>query len=126
MVRHQGRRRPLPSPTTCSICLSRQGRLQYHSENYYDPLHPHAICVGRHLTLHRRFRSSNVWQRLVAANLRDGAWFAMLRLEPIDLAGDLRRSHGMALTDVLSRVLDELPPEARRPLGALINSDTAP
>ena len=63
----------LPSSTICSICLSREGRLQYHSEDYYDPLHPHAIRVGCHLTLHRRFRSPRAWQRLAASNLREGA-----------------------------------------------------
>ena len=50
----------------------------------------------------------------------------MLRLEPIDLVGNLRHAHGMTVTDLLARVFDELPAEAPRPLGSLVNREAAP
>jgi hypothetical protein len=115
----------LPKPTSCSICQAIQGRFQYHSEDYYDPLHPHAICVSCHMSLHRRFRSPRSWLKLVAANMREGAWFVGLRLEPVDFAGELRRTHGMRVADILARVLDKLPPAVPRPTGSLIGTGGA-
>jgi len=104
----------------CSICGKPPSRLQFHSEDYYDPLHPHAICATCHMLLHRRFRSPAPWQTLVAKHARAGAWFMDLDLTPINLASELRGLHGEETADILARLVAQLPPDAPRPIGSLV------
>ena len=109
----------LPVASSCSICGAEQ-RLQFHSENYYDPLHPHAVCGSCHMKLHRRFRSPTPWLRLVERYANDESWFAELHLTPIDLAAALVAEHGEAVTHLLATVMRQLPAHVGWPRGRLV------
>jgi hypothetical protein len=110
----------LPRQTRCSICGAESRSIQFHSENYYDPLALFAVCQSCHRLLHRRFRAPEAWTELVARHAGDGAWFSDLRLAPIDLAADLRREHGESITRILVTVVRQLPPQSAVPRGRLV------
>ncbi|QIG76133.1 hypothetical protein EVC24_112 [Rhizobium phage RHph_I4] len=67
----------LPSPTQCSICLTRNDRIQYHNEDYSRPLQAKPVCQSCHKIVHTRFRSPEGWLQLVARNRVEGyrQWF---------------------------------------------------
>jgi hypothetical protein len=96
-------------PSSCSICGVRELRLQYHSENYYDPLHPYPICRACHSRVHGRFRAAAAWRRWVERHARPESWFAALRPHPVDLAGRLRANHGGRVADISATVLAQIP-----------------
>jgi hypothetical protein len=114
--------RLIAPPAFCSICGVSEPPLQYHSENYYDPLHPYPICRACHSRLHGRFRATSAWIQWIEKHAQPGSWFAALHLEPIDLASRLRTEHGDRVADIGATVLSQipegiiLPPEALRRL----------
>ena len=89
-------------PAVC--CISgRSDRVTLHSETYYD-WRPYALNQSIHLALHRRFRSPDQWQAIVARYAVTGEeWFALLPLEPVNLAEDLRARYGMEIADIIGR-----------------------
>ena len=49
----------LPMPTKCNRCGQTEGRIDYHSENYDDPINGlESICMKCHLCLHREYNKS--------------------------------------------------------------------
>lgn len=111
-------------PASCSICGALSGRLQHHSENYYDPLHPYPVCMSCHMKLHRRFRVPGPWASLIERHAWAGSWFAELSMAPIDIAAMVRGRHGEAITDVLATVKRQLPPHIEPPTGRLVSLAT--
>lgn len=92
----------LEKPTACSIS-GRKDRIQLHSESYYDWA-PYGINQSLHMALHQRFKKPDNWLRIVDEHAKTGEeWFAKLSLEPIDLAGQLRREHGPDIVDIVKR-----------------------
>lgn len=110
----------LPPPASCSICGAQRARLQYHSEDYYEPLRPFPICARCHLALHRRFRAPDPWKRLTVQHSGVGTWFGSLELRPVNLAQSVRDQRGDEVTDVLATVLRQLPRHISPPPGRLL------
>lgn len=67
----------LPTPQMCSICKTRNERIQYHNEDYSRPLQAKPVCQSCHKIIHTRFRSPQSWLQLVAQHSRKGyrQWF---------------------------------------------------
>jgi hypothetical protein len=92
----------LKKPTICSISGTTE-RVAMHSENYYEPA-PYGINQSLHMALHQRFKRPDNWRRIVDQYATTGEeWFAKLMVEPVDLAGDLRRVHGDGIADIFAR-----------------------
>ncbi len=68
----------IPRPSRCSICLTNQGRMQMHAEDYTRPLNAKPICPACHRRLHMRFRSPEQWRLLVFKHAYSQAWFLSL------------------------------------------------
>lgn len=56
------RKKLLPQPDRCELCLSRT-RIGYHGENYYDPFAVIQVCFPCHMAIHRRFQFPDYWDR---------------------------------------------------------------
>lgn len=67
----------LPSPAQCSICYTRNGRIQYHNEDYARPLQAKPVCQSCHKIIHTRFKNPDGWLQLVARCRVEGypQWF---------------------------------------------------
>lgn len=64
----------VPGPKVCSVCL-REGRHQYHNENYYRPANARPICRSCHQLVHQRFEKKDIWRAHVERHAYEGAWF---------------------------------------------------
>jgi hypothetical protein len=106
-------------PSFCSICGAGEPPLQYHSENYYDPLHPYPICRACHSRVHGRFRATSAWRRWAEKCARPGSWFASLQLEPVDLASRVRAERGEVIADIFGTLVEQLPEGIVLPADAL-------
>lgn len=92
-------------PTICSVSGTTES-VQYHSENYYEPWNPYPVCRTLHLALHKRFSRPDDWKTIVKKYAVTGdEWFAKLKMDPIDLAAQLRLRHG----DVVANIFDRMP-----------------
>jgi hypothetical protein len=90
-------------PTTCSMTGSNKN-IGIHSENYYEPWNSFPISAGPHSILHRRFRYPQPWLRLVEQHaVTSEEWFCHLKMEPIDLAAELRAQRGREIADIFAR-----------------------
>ena len=94
----------LPPATTC--CISKASyKVQYHSENYYEPWNPYPISQPIHLALHRRFSVPEAWKSIVEQYSVTGQeWYALLEITPINLAAELRAAHGFQIADIFDRI----------------------
>jgi len=75
----------IPPPTECSVCGSRDGRMDYHAEDYSRPLLVASICQKCHMALHNRLRSPGYaasWQKKIDAYGDGTKWFEYLSAEP--------------------------------------------
>lgn len=75
----------LGSPKECSICgvvqsLDAPLRMEWHVEDYREPLNLYAICHSCHRTLHARFEQPRRWERLIARN-SDKKWVQKLTMD---------------------------------------------
>lgn len=87
---------------TCCI-TGQTHQLRLHSELYYSP-EGYVLNQATHFALHRRFKQSDQWRRIVDRYARTGdEWFARLSLVHLDLAGELRAKHGSAIADIFAR-----------------------
>lgn len=92
----------MPKATLCCISGATE-RVQYHSEDYYGWT-PYALNQQVHFALHQRFNRPRRWRDLVERYAVTGdEWFARLAMEPVDLAGSLRASQGVDVTDIFTR-----------------------
>lgn len=87
--REAARRGEFQFPYTCSICgfsdplnIRTTGYIFAHLEDYRRPLECLLCCKRCHAALHARFREPERWLKIVEKNLRDGAWFAKLTMDP--------------------------------------------
>lgn len=49
----------IPPPTKCNRCGQTEGRIDYHSENYDDPINGlEQLCMKCHLRHHREYNKS--------------------------------------------------------------------
>jgi hypothetical protein len=49
----------IPYPTKCNRCGQTEGRIDYHSENYDDPINGlEPLCMKCHLRHHREYNKS--------------------------------------------------------------------
>lgn len=87
---------------TC--CISGQTQqLRLHSENYYS-WEPFTLNHSIHMALHQRFNKPDAWRRIVERYSSTGEeWFATLELQPIDLAGQLRRENDPEYANIFTR-----------------------
>lgn len=65
----------IPTPMQCSVCQTRQGRMQYHNENYYRPAAAKPVCPSCHQKLHKRFDDPKMWKAHADQCAYEGAWF---------------------------------------------------
>lgn len=112
----------LRQPSICSISgeVGDYNVIQYHNENYYDPLAPRQIHKMLHRTLHQRFRNPDKWQMVVdryIANSED-PWFAELPEQEPDLASALRRQ-GLDTERMVDIFVKNLPVGCPKPFGKL-------
>ncbi|PSH56318.1 hypothetical protein CU103_30120 [Phyllobacterium sophorae] len=95
----------LPGATICCISGSTH-KVQYHSENYYEPWNSYPISQPIHVALHRRFSQPEAWTAILEHHSVTGQeWFAQLQMTPVDFAAELRAAHGSQITRVFDRVL---------------------
>lgn len=69
---------PPASESGCSVCGAKDGRIDYHNEDYSRPLQTVAICMKCHMALHNRFRSPGFaasWERRVKEHGDGTKWF---------------------------------------------------
>jgi hypothetical protein len=68
----------IPKAEQCSVCGTKDGRIDYHNEDYSRPLQTVAICMKCHVALHSRDRSpgyTSNWEKRVK-EFGDGTkWF---------------------------------------------------
>lgn len=97
---------------TC--CISGSTSMpRLHSENYYS-WQPYTLHHSIHIALHQRFKRPDAWRRIVDQYSVTGAeWFAQLSLKPVDIAAELRTTHGPEIADIFARV--PLPDSIRIP-----------
>lgn len=71
----------IPKAFQCSVCGTMDGRIDYHNEDYGQPLRAAAICVKCHMALHNRGRSPGYpesWARRVKRYGNGSKWFERL------------------------------------------------
>ena len=71
----------IPKPEQCTVCGSKEGRIDYHNEDYSHPLRTVAICMKCHMALHNRNRSpgySASWDKRVREYGDGSKWFEHL------------------------------------------------
>jgi hypothetical protein len=79
-----------PAPEACAVCGIRTN-LNFHSENYADLWNAIPLCLGCHMSIHRRFTHPAGWARRLALGRGESQeWLKLLPREPIDVAGWLR------------------------------------
>lgn len=55
----------IPPATKCSSCGKTEGRIDYHSENYDDPINGLiSMCMSCHLKLHREYNKKRKQEML--------------------------------------------------------------
>ncbi len=101
------RKKLLPKPDRCELCLSRT-RIGYHGENYYDPFAVIQVCFPCHMAIHRRFSAPRAWHRRLQEN--DWPSISLLPAEQVDFAGWLRKAGH-------TRPLGEIHPSGREVIG---------
>ena len=70
--------RLIPKAKTCSVCGTKEGRIDYHNEDYEHALRTVAICKDCHFALHNRHRSPGWaarWEKRVKAHGDGTKWF---------------------------------------------------
>jgi hypothetical protein len=68
----------IPPPGQCTVCGTREGRIDYQNEDYSRPLQTVAICMKCQLALHNRDRSPGWaanWKKRVKAYGDRTKWF---------------------------------------------------
>lgn len=68
----------IPPAGQCSVCGTKDGRIDYHNEDYSRPLQTVAICMKCHLALHNRYRSTGYaasWEKRVKEYGDGTKWF---------------------------------------------------
>jgi hypothetical protein len=86
-------------------CISGDTKMpRLHSETYYS-WEPYTLNHSIHMALHQRFNKPDAWRRIVDQYAVTGEeWFTRLSLVPVDLAGELRATHGPEIADIFARV----------------------
>jgi hypothetical protein len=93
----------LPLAISCCISGSTQ-KVQYHSENYYEPWNAYPVSQPIHLALHRRFSKPEAWKSVLEQYSVTGQeWFALLEMTPINLAAELRAAQGRQVANIFDR-----------------------
>lgn len=71
----------IPAPSQCSVCGTKEERIDYHAEDYCRPLQVAPICMKCHMALHNRLRSSGFaesWNRRVRSFGDGTKWFEFI------------------------------------------------
>ncbi len=74
----------MPRPERCSICSCTASTrpLEWHDENYSEPLKAFPVCRRCHRTLHLRWEQPARWLRLLEKVSAPDCWARRLTLDP--------------------------------------------